>query len=61
MLRTSLLVASQVDILINSLLVSKLSFHKLVSSANRFILNIFDTFAISFMYTMNSSGPNMDP
>ena len=67
-LRTSLFVANQVDILINSWLVSLIKYsklscvwNKLVSSANRFILKIFETFAISFMYKMNSSGPNMDP
>ena len=57
MLRTNLFVANQVDILINYSLVSLIKYSKLscvliklVSSANRFILNIFDTFVISFTY-----------
>ena len=61
MLRTSLFVANQVDFLINSSLASLIKDSKL-SRANRFILNIiFETFAISFMYEMNSCGHTMDP
>ena len=59
MLRTSLFVANQVDILINYWLVYSIKYSKLsrvwrylISSANRFILNIFDTFAISFVYML---------